>query len=208
MVEICPTILASNKEELKKQLSNVSFANHIHIDFMDGSLTDSKSIALSDVEIPANKTIDLHIMYDKPQEFLDEFIKLKPNMVIVQAESHCDIVKLATDLRDAGIKTGLSILPETTAEAVNYILPHVQQVMIFSGNLGHFGGRADLGLLDKVEKLKKMHRWLEFGWDGGINDQNIRALIDGGIEVLSVGGFIQKAKDPQDAYSQLAKVSN
>lgn len=61
MAIICPTILASDKDEYDRQLKNVSFADWMHIDFMDGSLTDSNSIALDEIELLDDKTVDLQV---------------------------------------------------------------------------------------------------------------------------------------------------
>jgi ribulose-phosphate 3-epimerase len=75
-------------------------------------------------------------------------------------------------------------------------------VLIFSGKLGHFGGHADLDLLDKVRQLKEIKPTLEIGWDGGVNDQNAAELAHGGIDVLNAGGYLH-GKDPAAAYAKL-----
>jgi len=79
-------------------------------------------------------------------------------------------------------------------------------VLVFSGNLGRHGGEADLGLLEKVRQIKAHHPEVEIGWDGGINDQNVKQLVEAGVEVLNVGGYIQKADDPEHAYATLKRV--
>jgi ribulose-phosphate 3-epimerase len=79
-------------------------------------------------------------------------------------------------------------------------------VLVFSGNLGHHGGEADLGLLEKVRQIKVHHPEVEIGWDGGINDQNVKQLVEAGVEVLNVGGYIQKADYPERAYATLKRV--
>ena len=65
------------------------------------------------------------------------------------------------------------------------------------------GGQANLALLDRVRQAKKWKPSVEVGWDGGVNDHNIRQLADGGVDVLNVGGFIQKAAEPLAAYAKL-----
>ena len=82
-------------------------------------------------------------------------------------------------------------------------LEKIDHVLIFSGDLGHFGGKADLTLLNKVKYLKDKKPSLEIGWDGGINDQNAQNLLDGGVDVLNVGGYIQRSGDPAHAYAIL-----
>ena len=65
---------------------------------------------------------------------------------------------------------------------------------------------TDLGLLDKVQKTAEHHPDVEIAWDGGISDQNAKQLVNGGVDVLNVGGFIQKSENPKDAYDKLLSV--
>jgi len=77
--------------------------------------------------------------------------------------------------------------------------------LIFSGDLGHYGGQADLALLSKARILKRMKPQLEIGWDGGINNSNAAQLISGGVEVLNAGSFLEKAAVIGEAYASLEK---
>jgi ribulose-phosphate 3-epimerase len=201
---ICPTILATNLNEYKKQLAKVEgFAERIQVDLKDNDFAPGVSMPLKDIFWPEPIIADIHIMFRDPQDHLQTIIDLKPNMVIVHAESNCDIPKFAADLRVNGIKTGVCILQATTVDEVAYIFPHVQHLLIFSGDLGHFGGKADLNLLDKVTQAKNVHKYLEIGWDGGINESNVKQLAQNGVDVLNVGGAIQNADNPQHAYATI-----
>ncbi len=204
---ICPTVLAKDKLEYTNQLQKIiPFAERIQIDLKDGIFAVGDSVAIKDIEFPNTVIVDLHIMYKSPHLFLSQIIKLKPSMVIVHAESDTDIPLFASELRTYGIKTGLAILQETKTSDIEYLLPHVQHVLIFSGNLGHFGGRADLGLLAKIQEIKEITNKIEFGWDGGVNEMNANALASGGVEVLNVGGAIQNSDDPEQAYYRLCEL--
>jgi ribulose-phosphate 3-epimerase len=201
---VCPTILASNSEEYKKQIEKVQgFAKRIQIDLKDNIFAMGESMPLKDIWWPENIVADIHIMYKSPQNHLKTVINLNPSMAIVHAESDCDIPKFASDLRDNNIKTGLALLQPTSVQEVAYILPHVQHLLIFSGDLGHFGGTADLGLTDKISSAKEINPYLEFGWDGGVNDINAIKLAKAGVNVLNVGGFIQNSDNPENAYAKI-----
>lgn len=203
MSMIIPTVLASSKEDFTKQLSRIDFASHIHIDYMDGSLTDTSSIQLQEMEWNNGKTIDLHVMSDAPEKYLDIYVDKSPDMVIVHSESSADIPLLASKLREQGIKIGLSINIDTDLTDIDYILPHVQHILLFSGHLGHFGGQANLELLEKIPQILAMHKWLSFGWDGGVNNENAGSISGAGVEYINVGGAIQKSSDPASSYSEL-----
>jgi ribulose-phosphate 3-epimerase len=201
---VCPTVLAKDEADFKTQIDKVAgFAKRIQIDLEDGVFAPSKSIPLAKVWWPKGIEADIHVMYQNPQDFLGTLIKLKPSMVIVHAESTCDIPKLAADLRVQGIKTGLAILQPTTIDSVKYIFPHVQHLLIFSGDLGHFGGKEDFGLTHKITEAKAAHNYLEIGWDGGVTAENAKELACAGVDVLNVGGAIQNADNPQEAYAKI-----
>jgi len=201
---VCPTLLAKDKEDFKKQLEKIeSFAERIQIDLKDNDFAIGESIPISDIWLPENIISDIHVMYRRPQDHLSELIQLNPNMVIVHAESSCDIPKFAADLRAEGIKTGVAILQPTQIKDVSYIFPHVQHLLIFSGDLGHFGGTCDLSLTSKIPEALAAHKYLEIGWDGGVNSENAAELAKSGVDVLNVGGAIQNAVNPQEAYATI-----
>lgn len=202
---ICPTITAYDTQGYRSQMEMIkSFARRIHIDLMDGEFAPAKSIDLENLWWPSAIKADLHLMYKRPMDYLEKIVGQIPNLVIIHAEAEVHHMHFAAEMHKRGINTGLAIKPETSIASVEQILHSFDHLMIFSGNLGRQGGsRADMSLLHKVEQAKKHHPGLEIGWDGGINDQNVRQLAEGGIDVLSVGGFIQKANDPQIQYKEL-----
>jgi ribulose-phosphate 3-epimerase len=201
---ICPTITACDSAEYKRQVDQVkSFAPRIHIDLMDGEFASTQSPALKDVWWPHELEADIHLMYQRPMEQIEQLIKLRPRLVIVHNEAHVHHMHFAAELHKEGIEVGLALLQDTPVEYAHQIMHSFDHVLVFSGNLGHHGGEADLGLLDKVRSIREHHPEVEIGWDGGINDQNAKRLIDAGVDVLNVGGFIQKADNPKAAYDKI-----
>jgi ribulose-phosphate 3-epimerase len=201
---VCPTVLAKDEEDYKKQIDKIAgFAERIQIDLKDNDFALGESMPLDKVWWPKNVEADIHVMYRNPQNHLHTLINLHPSMVIVHAESNCDIPKFASDLREQGIKTGVAILQDTTVQEASYIFPHVQHLLIFSGDLGKFGGQADMSLTNKITEAKAIHKYLEIGWDGGINADNAKTLADAGVDVLNVGGAIQNADNPKEAYAKI-----
>ena len=201
---ICPTITASNPHEYRAQLERITpFAERIHVDFMDGEFAHPKSISLVEAHWPRNIKADLHLMYRRPAKYLHVLQSLRPFTVIVHAEADGDFMELAASLHEAGLGVGLALLPETSVDAVAPALPVIDHVLVFSGHLGHQGGVADMALLTKVRELRQRKPELEIGWDGGVNISNVWRLADNGVNVLNVGGFIQHAVDPANAYATL-----
>lgn len=208
MAVICPSILAADKQAYRQQVEKVApFAHRIQIDLTDGVFVSHKTIMPEDAWWPVGFKADFHLMYKQPLPAIHKILRHKPNLIIIHAEAEGDFDKVVEQCRRYSVKIGIALLPETAAETIFPALPSIDHVLIFSGDLGSFGGHADLKLLNKSSILKKQKPDVEVGWDGGINDQNVSELVSGGVDVLNVGGFIQQAADPVRAYHYLERIA-
>ncbi len=204
---ITPTITAFSLDQYRDQMKLITpFAKRIHIDLMDGEFAPTKSPDLAELWGPDNKDIivDLHVMYQRPQEHLEAMRALKPNMVIFHREADVDHAAFAKALHDAGIKAGIALLQKTAMSTTEELLHVFEHLLVFSGNLGYHGGSTtDLSLLEKAKRALELKPDIELGWDGGINDEVACDLVRGGIQVLNTGGFIHKAENPHKAFEKL-----
>ena len=204
MITICPTLTAETITEYRRQMTMLeAIAGRIHIDMMDGRFTPTQSPTLDQISWPKHLVSDIHLMYQQPELYIDEIKALKPNLVVFHYEAEVNHLNFIKALKANGIKAGLAILAPTKVEQVSFLLPELDHILIFGGHLGYQGGEADLSLTAKVRQLKQTGLSFEVAWDGGINDQNARQLIEAGVDVLNVGSFIHKADNPHDAYAKL-----
>lgn len=202
---IVPTVTTDDQDVYREQIEkSAEYAVRVHIDLGDGEFTRQLT-AVEDVWWPAGMRADLHIMFKRPFEHIPAILGLKPQLVIVHAEAEGDFMAFAREMHAHGIEAGVSLLQETPVEAIVPALESIDHVLIFSGDLGHFGGKANLSLLDKAKKLKELKPTLELGWDGGVNDEVAPALVAGGIDVLNCGGYLH-GDDPVAAYRKLQKI--
>ena len=202
MVSLVPTVTTDDMDVYRQQIEkSAEYAVRVHIDLGDGVFT-RKLTAVEDVWWPAGMRADLHIMFERPFDHIPAIIALGPQLVIVQAEAEGDYLAFARTMHAHGIEAGVSLLQKTPVEAIVPALEHIDHVLIFSGDLGHFGGKADLSLLGKAQKLKQLKPTLELGWDGGVNDEVASELVVGGIDVLNAGGYLH-GDDPVAAYHKL-----
>lgn len=204
MATICPTVTALNQHQYREQIARIAgFATHVHLDFMDGHFTPTTSPAVEDAWWPHTMQADLHVMYKDPTRHVDAIIALNPRLVIIHAEAEGDFMAFAGMLHDHDIGVGVALLPKSPVNKIEPALDMIDHVLVFSGDLGRHGGVADLSLLGKVKMLKGIKPGLEIGWDGGINADNAPKLIAGGVDVLNVGGYIQRAQNPARNYQRL-----
>lgn len=209
MAIVVPAILADSEELYKKQIENVVHdAHRLQIDLTDGGFAKSKTVRAEQAWWPIGIRADFHMMYRHPGPAAKAVVEHKPNLIIVHAEADGDFNMFADFCQKRGVKTGIALLPETPPEVILPGLHLIDHVLIFSGSLGKYGGRANLDLLGKIPGLKEARPELEIGWDGGINDQNISALVSGGVDVLNVGGYIQNSDNPSKAVKTLQRIAD
>ena len=206
MAVICPTVTPLDTHEYRTQMEVLEpFAKRVHLDFMDGQFAPTLSPKLEQAWWNKPLSVDIHLMYKQPTLQLPALLQLKPSLVIVHAEAEGNFLDFAKQLQIHNIKVGVALLAETPVAAIAEVLKDIDHVLIFSGHLGFFGGKVDLGLLEKAKQLKTLRPDIELGWDGGISIENAAALVAGGIDVLNVGGAIQKANNPEEAYQALQR---
>lgn len=184
------------------------FAHRIQIDLADGEFASPRTIDPDQIWWPAGVIADLHIMYKNPEAAVEKLVEHSPHLIIIHAESSGRFDVMADLCKKNSVKIGIALLPSSDPTSIVNALPYIDHVLIFSGDLGKFGGHANFDLLRKVEYLKRHKPDLEVGWDGGINSQNISHLITGGVDVLNVGGFIQNAEDPQKTFRTLVRIAD
>lgn len=204
---ICPTVLADTPDAYAEQLAKVAtFAKRVQVDLADGDFAPSHTIYPARVYIPENLQVDIHLMFRYPVKEVMDLISLRPHMVILHAEAEGDVAHNLREFQDVGIKAGIALLPESHPEYIPELIRQADHVLIFGGMLGSFGGQADLSQLQKVAAIRKINPTVEIGWDGGVNTTNVAEIAAAGVDVINVGGAIQKAPDAAAAFSQLSSL--
>jgi ribulose-phosphate 3-epimerase len=209
MGTIVPSVTVSTPEDYKSSLERIHlFAQRIHVDISDGLFAPVQLIGPEHIWWPQGWLVDIHIMAEQPSIYVPQLIPIHPNLITLHAEAREDVLPLMQQIKAAGIKVGVSLLRSTVPSTVAGLIEAADHVMIFSGELGKYGGTASLMQLEKIRLVKNINNGAEIGWDGGISIENAFSLAQGGVDVFNVGGAIQKAADPQAAYNALVKEVN
>lgn len=209
MSVIAPAILAENPDDYKAIVERFHpFAERVHVDISDGEFAPTFTIGAAQVWWPQEWTVDIHAMVARPSEHLETLISLKPHMIMFHVEVEEDIVPILQHIQKFGIKAGVALLKTTVPSTVAAAIQQADHVMIFSGELGKYGGKASLMQLEKVRLIRAIKPNVEIGWDGGVTPENAYNLSQGGVDVLNVGGALAKAEDPQSVYATLVNEIN
>ena len=201
---IAPAILAENAQQYKEQVDRITgFAERVHIDLTDGEFAPTVTIGIPELWAPEGWTIDIHAMVNKLDEYVPKLITLRPHLIIIHAEAKGDVLGALKEIKRSGIMAGLALLRPKVPQTVEELIKEAEHVLIFSGELGKFGGTASLMQLEKIRLVKMINPNVEIGWDGGVMVDNAYSLVQGGVNILNVGGTIQKATDPPAMFAKL-----
>lgn len=209
MAIVCPSILASDENEYRQQIEKVAhFAHRIQIDLTDGKFTPRQTVKPEQAWWPVGIKADFHLMYEDPFPAVKVILEHQPNMIIVHAEAKGNFEVFENYCHNRGVKVGVALLPKTRPETIAGALRKIDHVLIFSGNLGQYGGHANLDLLRKIHSLREHKPDIEIGWDGGVNQQNISQLAASNVDVFNVGEIIQNADNPERIFRALQRIAD
>jgi ribulose-phosphate 3-epimerase len=208
MAIIVPTVLSPTPEEYKSSLEKVhTFVERIHVDF-SGSFAPNQTIAINQIWWPQNWQTDIHAMVADPTPVVDLLVAMKPHLIIFHAEAKTDLLPVLQKVKAVGIKAGVALMRSTVPSDVAGLIEVADHVMIFSGDLGKYGGTASMMQLEKIRLVKNINNGVEIGWDGGVSAENAFSLAQGGVDVLYTGKAIHEASDAKAAYDTLVKEVN
>ena len=206
---VAPTITVETPEQYKASVERLQpFVQRVHIDISDGEFAPTFLLGEAQLYWPQNWQVDIHAMVARPSEHIQALIALKPSMIVFHAEIKEDRATLINTIKAAGIKAGVALLRSTVPSSVDNIIRLADHVLIFSGELGKYGGTASLMQVEKIRLVKAINPNVEIGWDGGVSVENAYTLTQGGVDVLNTGGAIANAPDPKVAYDALVKEIN
>lgn len=212
---IAPSLLAADFANLQRdcEMLNTSEADWFHIDIMDGVFVPNISFGipvLKAINQHAKKPLDVHLMIVDPDRYIEEFAALNAAVLTVHFEACNHLHRSIQKIKSCGMKAGVALNPHTPVHVLDDILEEVDVVCLMSVNPG-FGGQSFIEntyqkviALDKMIKAKNCSTLIEI--DGGVTDQNAKALIDAGANVLVAGSFVFRSEHPIQTIASLKAI--
>ncbi|MCX6728524.1 MAG: hypothetical protein NTV39_02025 [Candidatus Saccharibacteria bacterium] len=206
---IAPCITVETEDQYKAVVEKYSaFAQRVQVDISDGEFAPVFLVGPDKIWWPAEWIIDIHAMVAHPLDYINQLIALKPHLIIFHVETDVDLLPLIEKIKKYGIKAGVALLKPTVPETFADVIRAADHVLVFSGDLGHYGGTASLMQLEKIRLIKAINPNVEIGWDGGVSVDNAFTLRQGGVDVLNVGGALANADDPSKVYATMIQEIN
>jgi ribulose-phosphate 3-epimerase len=196
---IAPSILSADFLNLAEQIDLIEKGgcDIIHCDIMDGKFVPNITFGpmiVKAIRSITNLPIDVHLMINNPEHFIDEFITVGANYVSVHYEgnNHCD--RLINQIKNKGAKAGIVINPATSVILIKDLLNIVDFVLVMSVNPG-FGGQSFISYTkNKITELVKIRDTISNKFkieiDGGVNLENVSELSNLGVDIFVAGSAI------------------
>lgn len=205
---LSPSMLSANFANLEKdiQMINESQADWFHLDIMDGVFVPNISFGFPVVKYIkkfAQKPLDVHLMIVQPERYIAEWKKVGADILTVHYEACTHLHRTVQEIKNAGMKAGVSLNPHTSVELLKDILPELDMVLIMSVNPG-FGGQSFISQsLAKIKDLREMadiyNPNLIIQVDGGVDTHNYKEIIKAGANSLVAGSAIFGSDNPIEA---------
>ena len=202
MTKLAPSILAADFTRLGQQVTAAleAGADYIHVDVMDGRFVPNISFgpiivrAIRPIAGQYNAPIDVHLMIEQPDRYLQAFAEAGADILTVHVETCPHLHRTIQAIRELGMRPGVTLNPATPLSTLEEILPGVDLVLIMSVNPG-FGGQTYIpGSTDKIRRLRAMLDAIgstaDLEVDGGIDPSNAAQIAAAGANVLVAGSAI------------------
>ena len=212
---VSPSLLSADFGNLERDVKmiNATDATYIHIDIMDGVVVPNISFGfpvLKYIKKAAEKPLDVHLMIVEPQKFINEVKAMGAEIMTVHYEACMHLDRVIHQIKDMGMKAGVSLNPSTPVSLLKNIIGDIDVVLLMSVNPG-FGAQKFIPYtLDKVRELRALidstgsKAIIEI--DGGVNADTGKLLAEAGCDMLVAGNYVFSAANPAEAVRTLIEL--
>jgi ribulose-phosphate 3-epimerase len=209
---ISPSLLSCDFANMQRdvEMINESQADWFHLDVMDGVFVPNISFGFPIIEAVkkhAKKPLDVHIMIQNPDTYINSFNDLGVDILTVHYEACTHLHRTIQAIKQTGMKAGVALNPHTPVSILHDIISELDLVLIMSVNPGFGGQKFIPNAINKVSELREIAKHknpkLIIEVDGGVNLETGKELVLAGADALVAGSFVFNSPNPLKTISDL-----
>lgn len=208
-VMIAPSLLSADFSDLRTEMKKVTDAgaDWLHVDVMDGNFVPNLTLGMpiiKSLKPHATVPLDVHLMIEKPERYIEEFIRAGSDYLTLHIESTTELESSLKKIRGLGAKAGITLRPGTDLNTIKPSLPLVDLVLVMTVEPG-FGGQSFMQ--EQVQKIRTLREWREseklaylIEVDGGVAPDTAPICVQAGADVLVAGSAVFRGEKTTENY--------
>ncbi len=211
-IKIAPSILSADFARLGSELADITSADLVHFDVMDGHFVPNLTFGLDvlrAVKAATSLPVDAHLMISNPDEMVEKYLDAGADIVSFHYEATAHAHRLVSLIHERGAVASVALNPATPVYALEPIIDDLDMVLVMTVNPGFAGQRFIESSTRKLRRLRRMcdehgvNPMIEV--DGGLSAQNASEVTRAGANVIVAGSAVFGASDRAAAIADIRR---